>query len=185
MNQVINKPKLCTVNIHGDNNVVEWKAPLGDIFKGSIDVGDSNVPAYNCRITIGPGTTANGVVISMLDDNSVLEIGKDCMFSWGIWIWSSDNHTVVDKDTRRIVNHASDKPVRIGDHVWVGLNSVITKNTEIPDNSIVGIGSVVHGKFTEPNCVIAGNPAKIVKRGIDWDRDRPNKYVREKQGGKI
>lgn len=57
-----------------------------------------------------------------------------------------------------------DRPrkITIGRNVWVGLNAIILKGTEIGDNSVVGAGAVVRGKFPA-NCVIAGNPAKVVK----------------------
>ena len=59
--------------------------------------------------------------------------------------------------------------------VAIGENSVIPdsvkigKNTKISDDSIVGWASVVTKKFDEPNVIVAGNPARIVKREINWD----------------
>lgn len=55
----------------------------------------------------------------------------------------------------------------------------IGKNTKIPDDSIVGWGSIVTKVFHEPNIILAGIPAKIVKRGINWDRRCINKYLLE------
>ena len=42
------------------------------------------------------------------------------------------------------------------------MNSIILKGTTIGNNCVVGAGSVVHGTFGD-NCVIAGNPAKVIK----------------------
>ena len=53
----------------------------------------------------------------------------------------------------------------------------IGKNVSIADNSIVGWGSIVTRRFDEPNVVIAGIPARIVKRGIDWDRKSIGKHL--------
>lgn len=69
--------------------------------------------------------------------------------------------------------------IEIGKHVWVGKDVKIGKNTKIPDNSIVGWGSIVTKVFNEPNIILAGIPAKIVKRGINWDRRCINKYLLE------
>lgn len=55
-------------------------------------------------------------------------------------------------------------------------NGKIGKNVKISDNSIVGWGSIVTRKFDEPNVIIAGIPAKVVKRGVNWDRKCINKY---------
>lgn len=55
------------------------------------------------------------------------------------------------------------KPISIGKNCFIGCNSLILKGTVLGDGCVVGAGTVVCGKF-EDNCVIAGNPAKVVKR---------------------
>ena len=39
----------------------------------------------------------------------------------------------------------------------------ILKGTQLGDGCVVGAGAVVSGKFEE-NCVIAGNPAKVIRK---------------------
>ena len=48
--------------------------------------------------------------------------------------------------------------VKIGDNVFIGMNSIITRNVSIGDNVIIGVGSVVT-KDCESNGVYVGNPA--------------------------
>lgn len=57
-------------------------------------------------------------------------------------------------------------PVVIGRNCWVGENSRICKGVTIGDGSIVAANAVVT-KSVPPNCIVAGNPAKIVKTDID------------------
>ncbi|EMD6908065.1 acyltransferase [Escherichia coli] len=102
------------------------------------------------------------------DDNLVVKIGKDCMLSSGIVFRSCDGHTIFDISTNAILNKAN--PIILGDHVWVGAEATFLKGSEIPNNSIVGTGSIVSKKFTEENTAIAGIPASVVKKGINWDR---------------
>ncbi|WP_442945325.1 acyltransferase [Nocardioides sp. CCNWLW216] len=52
--------------------------------------------------------------------------------------------------------------IEIGDHVWIGANSVILPGTSIGPGCVVGAGSIVRGKF-EPNSLIAGVPARFVR----------------------
>ena len=44
----------------------------------------------------------------------------------------------------------------------IGNNVTILKGTNIGENSIIGVGSIVKGEFPE-NVIISGNPAKIIK----------------------
>lgn len=52
--------------------------------------------------------------------------------------------------------------IKIGKNVWIGSNSTILQGVTVSDGAIVGAGSVVI-KDVPKNCVVAGNPAKIIK----------------------
>lgn len=53
--------------------------------------------------------------------------------------------------------------VKIGKNVWVGDNVVILPGTKIGDGCVVGANAVVSGKY-EDNCILAGVPAKVIKK---------------------
>lgn len=55
------------------------------------------------------------------------------------------------------------KEIHIGRNCFLGCNSIILKGTVLGDNCVVGAGAVVSGTFGD-NCVIAGNPAKVIKK---------------------
>lgn len=135
---------------------------------------DPELPRYasNCNVTIGDGTVFCGTRIYLQDDSSNVTIGKDCMFSWGIDVWCTDVHTILDMNGN-ITNYG--KSIEIQDHVWIGKDCKFGKNTKISKNSIVGWNSVVTKEFNETNVIIAGNPAKVVKTDVNWDaRDIQN-----------
>ena len=52
--------------------------------------------------------------------------------------------------------------VLIEDDVWVGANSVITRGVTIGKHSVVAGGSLVN-KDVPPYCIVAGNPARVIK----------------------
>ena len=54
------------------------------------------------------------------------------------------------------------REIIIGKNCFIGCNSIILKGTVLGDGCVVGAGAVVCGKF-EDNCVIAGNPARVIK----------------------
>ena len=66
----------------------------------------------------------------------------------------------------RLWKHSNHAPIIIGENCWIGSNVRICKGVTIGDNSIVAACSVVT-KSVPANCVVAGNPAKIVKTDID------------------
>lgn len=66
--------------------------------------------------------------------------------------------------------------IDIGNYVFIGMSSTFLPGTSIPDRCIVGAGSVVTKKFTEPGKVIAGNPARVI---CDLD-DYLNKHKHQK-----
>ena len=98
------------------------------------------------------------------------------MFSSKIILWASDTHTITDMDGK-ITNIG--KYIEIGNHVWIGYGVNIGKNTTITDGCVIGMSSVVSGKFDTKNSVIAGNPAKIIKTCVKWDRRRPEQYIKD------
>ena len=131
--------------------------------------------ANNCRVDIGDRVVINGVTLYLQENDSRVSIGDDSQLSWGVDIWCTDAHTITDLEGAPI-NFA--KYIEIGKHVWIGKDAKIGKNVKISDNSIVGWGSVVTKEFNEPNVILAGIPAKIVRRGINWDRRCIDKYLK-------
>ena len=79
----------------------------------------------------------------------------------------SGNHDLYDLRNQTICN-----PTKIGAYCWLGMNSMILPNVELGDFTIVGAGSVVTKSFKDGHCIIAGNPAKLIKH-LD-----PNKCIR-------
>ena len=119
-------------------------------------------------IEIGEATTSMGLRLHMHESSQVV-IGRDCMFSGGIFMDPSDNHSIIDVASGKRINPS--KPITIGDHVWVGQQVTILKGTVIGSHSIVGAGSIVRG-VVPPNTLVAGSPARVIRSGVTWDRRR-------------
>ena len=63
------------------------------------------------------------------------------------------------------------KEIVIGKNCFIGCNSIILKGTVLGDGCVVGAGAVVSGKF-EPGSVIAGNPARVIRKLKEEKTDR-------------
>lgn len=61
-------------------------------------------------------------------------------------------------------------PLEIGNHNLIGENVFLTKKTVLKNDSVVGTASVVTSAFSKSNIVIAGNPPRIVREAIGWNR---------------
>jgi acetyltransferase-like isoleucine patch superfamily enzyme len=126
-----------------------------------------------CEVRIGRQTTIGGVHLAATEDYSKVIIGDDCMLAYGIDIRTGDSHGIYDKAGRRI-NSAKD--IVIDRHVWIATNAAILKGAVIGAGSIVGTGAIVTQGIYPSSCILAGNPATVVREGIQWTRLRSDSF---------
>lgn len=151
------------ISITGDNNTIEIGANTS-CSDFSICVED------NCNeVLLGDGFRCGANTELAAIEGTSISFGEDCMLSANITVRTGDSHSIVDMEGRRI-NHS--KSLSIGNHVWIGNTVMIFKGAQIGHNSVVAGGSVVTGKEFPPYCIIGGNPAKVIKEGIDWREER-------------
>ena len=115
-----------------------------------------SIMAPDAYIDIGEGSYINGV---NLYAKKSIKIGRNAHIASGVQISDCNGHLIY---RRNRLESDQPCPIRIGDNVWIGLNAIILKGTNIGDNSVVAAGSVVKGEF-QKNSLIAGNPAKLIK----------------------
>lgn len=114
------------------------------------------------KISIGDHTGMSAVVVS---SRAGVTIGKHCNLGGNVRIYDHDFHTL-DADTRRGPRGCDDcarKPIRIGDDVFIGANSMVLKGVSIGDRAIIGAGSIVRTDIPA-DCIAAGNPAVVVNQ---------------------
>lgn len=156
----------------GNNNVVEIKPSKYCI--SNLDISERL--SDNSMVSIDENFSSVGIKIFLHDEtNNYVKIGKDCMFSFDIVLWPSDGHTIYDTSTQKVLN-APKRGITIGNHCWIGRNVTFLKDSGVSDNSIVGTCSIVTKKYQETNCILAGIPAKMIKKGINWDRKNTQNY---------
>lgn len=109
-----------------------------------------------------------------------LIIGKFCQIAGGVEFMMNDaNHQMSAVSTFPFYTlegwnmdapKSADMPYKgdtvIGNDVWIGQNAVILPGVRIGDGAIIGANSVV-GSDVEPYTVVAGNPAKAIRKRFD------------------
>lgn len=154
----------CSINISGSNNTIY----IGN--RCVCNQANFCIEDDNNSIQLGEHTALCGTIDLAAIEGTKIEIGKDCLFSSKIDIRTGDSHSLIQNGTRNRLNRSSS--VKIGDHVWIGTGVTILKGTSIAENCMVGAASLLCKQYSNPNCVIAGVPAKEVKRNIDWMEER-------------
>lgn len=149
---------------------------IGMSNKNQIVLG-KNVDLYGClsvgkngKIAIGDYTgMGRRALIQALDK---VEIGRFGYIAPDVLILDSNHHSIYAKD--RMIDaigaekgifseNVATKPIKIGNHVWIGRRAMILKGVTIGDRSIIGANSVVTHDVPE-DVVVAGSPARIVKK---------------------
>lgn len=102
-----------------------------------------------------------------------IHIGANCLIASGTTILSHDH-------CKRVNNQPLLVDTYIGKNCFIAVNSTILPGVKIGDEVIVGAGAVV-AKDVPSNCIVAGNPAKIIREGItmndkaeliNWTQDK-------------
>lgn len=150
----------------GDNCVIKssFLSNLVGLYSRTIIVTRSP-KAY---IRIGNNVGISGATIYA---RAGISIGDNTAIGGNTKILDNDFHPVEPDARNRLMNDPLGgeselipaKPVMIGKNCFIGCNAIILKGTVLGDGCVVGAGAVVSGKF-EDNCVIAGNPAKVIRR---------------------
>ena len=109
-----------------------------------IEVGKNFFANYNCTII----------------DTGWVRIGDNCQIAPNVGIYTA-GHPLHPATRNTAYEYGAD--ITIGDNVWIGGGVTILPGVTIGDNTVVAAASVVTKSFPD-NVVIAGNPARIIKR---------------------
>ncbi|PKF51306.1 acyltransferase [Enterovibrio nigricans] len=151
----------CGIQIKGKNNrlIIEEGVNLKGVH--------IEIDGDNCQIIIGRNCViGEGCYLSSREKGTTLRIGDNCMFSRNVKLMTSDGHNICINSER--INRAKD--ITVGNNVWLADSVTVLKGVHIGDGAIAGIQSVVTKDVPEIS-VVAGNPAKVVKKAVSWKRE--------------
>ena len=104
--------------------------------------------------------------LTVVDDGEIF-VGDKVMFGPNVTI-ATANHPIEPSLREDCMQY--NKPVHIGENVWVGAGTVIVPGVTIGKNSVIGAGSVVVKDIPE-NVVAVGNPCRVLREIGEHDRE--------------
>ena len=119
---------------------------------------------YGYNISIGEKFYSNYNLIIL--DCAKVSIGDNVMLAPNVSIFTA-GHPIDAEMRNKEWEYAI--PVKIGNNVWIGGNTVINPGISIGDNTVIGSGSVLT-KDIPSNVIAAGNPCKVIRKITEEDR---------------
>jgi acetyltransferase-like isoleucine patch superfamily enzyme len=141
-----------------------WQVSGTVSFGGKASIGHGSKLSVRGDLKLGANfnMTAESTIVCAKE----IRFGDDCLLSWDILVMDTDEHPLYNKENERI---NPDKPIIVGNHVWMGCKCVLLKGAEVPDNTVLAAGTLLKTAFAGENQVIGGNPPSILKRDVRWE----------------
>ena len=153
---------------------MSWSFYLLDFFFRRVFRQNAKVPwAVHHTATIhhpqglskGKGTYPGDSPGVYINANNGVYIGDYTNLGPNVGIVSS-NHDFVNND-----QYVAAAPIHIGRYCWLGMGAVVLPGVRLGDFTIVGANAVVTRSFEEGYCVLAGNPARVIRQLSKEDCD--------------
>ena len=139
--------------------------------------------AKNATLSIGSVGTFFGSNLRILCWDKIT-FGNSVRITWDCQFYDTSFHYIESLDPTKDIKSLT-KPVSIGDRVWIGNRTTISKGAMIPDDTIVASNSLVNKDFSDigPYCMLAGMPAVVKTKEIRRIFDVKKQTQLDKQFG--
>ncbi len=113
---------------------------------------------YGCNISVGDHFYANAGCVIL--DECPVTFGRDCMLGPQVGVYTA-THPIDGAERRKGLEYG--RSITVGDDVWIGGHAVILPGVTVGSDVVIAAGAVV-ARDVPDHCVVAGNPAKIIRR---------------------
>lgn len=145
--------------------ILNIQSPGRLVFQGEAHIGHGAIiSCVGGVMTVGDNFAVSGSTSFVCYRE--ITIGRDVQFAWDSLVMDSDAHKIYNSEGERM---NEDKRIVIGDKVWLASQNTLLKGTGIGNNCVVGANSLLNKAYTEDGVIIAGSPARVVKKISGWD----------------
>jgi len=134
-----------------------------------LNIKGSAVICNGCRITIEKGGRIQLGKNIFINENTritaynEISIGDGCWIGWEVNIIDTDFHNIIVNDRMK----SKEAKIIIEENVWIGARAFVLKGVKIGRGAVIAAGSIVT-RDVPPECLVAGNPAKIIRENVEW-----------------
>ena len=141
-----------------------WQVSGTVTFGGKAGIGHGSKLSVRGHLNFGADFNMTAESTIVCADN--ITFGKDCLVGWDVLVMDTDEHPLYDMAGNRL---NPNRPIEVGNHVWIGCKCVLLKGAEVPDNTVVAAGTLLKSAFEGEGQVIGGNPPAVLKREVCWE----------------
>lgn len=141
-----------------------WQVSGTVTFGGKAGIGHGSKLSVRGHLNFGADFNMTAESTIVCADN--ITFGKDCLVGWDVLVMDTDEHPLYDMAGNRL---NPNRPIVVGNHVWIGCKCVLLKGAEVPDNTVVAAGTLLKSAFEGECQVIGGNPPAVLKREVRWE----------------
>lgn len=117
----------------------------------------------------GPVIATRSAVVDARNGGAVIA-GPDQLWAADVYVATDDMHRLEDARTGQRLNPFG-PTIRLGRHVWLCREAVVSGEVEIGDDVCVGLRAVVRNQSVPDQVVVAGSPARVVRKATTWTFD--------------
>ena len=151
---------LTSLGVGGDGATI-FIGPDCEFTAGDLYCGTASSIVFNGAVT----ATRCAVVDARNGGSIVAE--PDQLWAANVYVATDDMHRLADLATGARLNPFG-AHIRLGRHVWLGRDVSVTGHTDIVDDVVVGMQSMVRGQKIPPNTAVGGVPARVIREGVTW-----------------
>lgn len=137
------------------------------IFNGHCSIGKGSKIIIDKKGRVEFGKNFNCTAGLNMECKKHVVFGDNCVLSWDITILDTDFHPIYDEH-QKLIN--PNKPIQIGNHVWIGYNTKILKGITIPDNVIIASNTIVSKSVLQSGIIVGNEEYQLnkLKNNISW-----------------